>query len=101
MIQSLGSTSNIMLHTRMYLWSKFGALFQICTILVKYVTNRPHYLSLLSLPSSPLVGSIGVTIVQIWNKAPKFDQRYILVCRMILEVEPKLWIMVTLLIKAN
>ena len=98
MIQSLGSTSNIMLHTRMYLWSKFGALFQICTILVKYVTNRPYYLSL---PSSSLVGSIGVTIVQIWNKAPKFDQRYILVCRMILEVEPKLWIMVNLLIRAN
>ena len=98
MIQSLGSTSNIMLHTKMYLCSKFGALFQICTILVKYVTNRPHYLSL---PSSSLVGSIGVTIVQIWNKAPKFDQRYILVCRMILEVEPKLWIMVTLLIRAN
>ena len=48
-----------------------------------------------------LVGSIGVTIVQIWNKAPKFDQRYILVCRMILEVEPKLWIMITLLIRAN
>ena len=98
MIQSLGSTSNIMLHTRMYLWSMFGALFQICTILVKYVTNRPHYLSL---PCSSLVGSIGVTIVQIWNKAPKFDQRYILVCSMILEVEPKIWIMLTLLIRAN
>ena len=40
MIQSLGSTSNIILHTKMYLWSNFGALFQICTIVTPIDPTR-------------------------------------------------------------